>query len=84
MESQYETIYQQVKPLLGHMLKNPPPIEDETDLIADLGLDSLKVMELMSEVEDCFDISYPLNDLHQVRTVKDLVTQIEQIIEHRQ
>jgi acyl carrier protein len=49
--------------------------------VAELGLDSLKVMKIIENVEDSFDISIPLNILPEVRTVKDLVVQIQKISE---
>jgi acyl carrier protein len=54
-------------------------IDEETDLVADLGLDSLKVMKILESVEDSFDISIPLNVLPEVRTVKDFVLQIQKL-----
>ena len=45
----------------------------------DLELDSVKVMELMMELEDHFDISIPLNSLPNVNTVSDLATEIEKL-----
>ncbi len=54
-------------------------IKEETDLVAELGLDSLKVMKILETVEDRFDISIPLNILPDVRTVKDLVLQIQNL-----
>jgi len=54
-------------------------IKEETDLVADLGLDSLKVMKILETVEDRFDISIPLNILPDVRTVKDFVLQIQNL-----
>ena len=40
------------------------PIEPtlRSDLVADLGFDSLQVLEVIAELEDRFDISIPLND----------------------
>jgi len=55
------------------------PIQDDTDLINALGFDSLKLMEMLEDVEDIFDITYPLNDLANLHTVKDFVLQIQQI-----
>ena len=55
-------------------------IEEETDLVADLGLDSLKVMKIVESVEDSLDISIPLNMLPEVRTVKDFALQIQKLI----
>jgi len=55
-------------------------LNEETDLAADLGLDSLKVVELLLMVEDTFDISIPLNILPQVRTIKDFAEQLQQLL----
>jgi acyl carrier protein len=58
-------------------------LKEETDLAADLGLDSLKVLELLVTVEDSFDISIPLNILSQVRTIKDFAEQLQQLLSER-
>jgi acyl carrier protein len=47
--------------------------------VADLGLDSLKVMKILETVEDSFDILIPLNVLPDIRTVKDFVLQIQKL-----
>jgi acyl carrier protein len=47
----------------------------------DLGLDSLKVMELVAEVEDHFDVNLPLNLLPEIHTVADLARIIETLRE---
>ena len=81
-QPQYATIFEQVKTLLQQFApQQQVPIREETDLINDLGFDSLRVMEMLHEVEDTFDITYPLNDLSDLRTVKDFVLQIQQTIE---
>ncbi len=79
--SQYSTIFQQVETLLKGHAQLPAPIQDDTDLINDLGFDSLKLMEMLEEVEDLFDITYPLNNLSELHTVKDFVLQIQQIVD---
>ncbi|MCD6187286.1 MAG: hypothetical protein J7K09_03890 [Desulfuromusa sp.] len=77
---EYDTIFQQVEVLLQDHAQLQAPIKDDTDLINDLGFDSLKLMEMLEEVEDMFDITYPLNDLSNLQTVKDFVLQIQQIV----
>lgn len=77
----YEEILSEVKELLKPFLKPGQSLSESTDLVADLGLDSLKVMELLTEVEDRFDVSVPLNILAEVRTVKDLAVQLQRVFE---
>jgi len=73
----YAEIYQKVKTILGHFVESPENIEEGTEFINDLDLDSLRVMEIIEEVEDSFDISFPLNELSGIRTVKDFVLQVQ-------
>ena len=79
--SRYDDIYQQVVELLQQYASQPGPIREETELVNDLGFDSLKVMEMLHDVEDTFDITYPLNSLSELKTVKDFTKQIQSIIE---
>ena len=77
----YEEILTQLYELLQPSLKDGQELEEDTDLVADLGLDSLRVMTLVEEVEDSLDISIPLNILANVRTIKDFATQLQQLTE---
>jgi acyl carrier protein len=80
--TQYHDIFQRVEGLLLQYAPQQAPIQDDTDLINDLGFDSLKVMDMMNEVEDVFDITYPLNNLASLHTVRDFVLQIQKIVEN--
>jgi acyl carrier protein len=66
--------------LLEPFNKESRELTEDTDLVEDLGLDSLKVVELLVTVEDSFDISIPLNILPQVRTVKDFAEQLQHLL----
>ena len=61
------------------------PIEPtvESDLVADLGFDSLQLLEVIAELEDRFDISIPLNDVPATRTVAQVVAQVSQLVAGR-
>lgn len=61
------------------------PIEPTlaSDLVADLGFDSLQVLELIAELEDRFDISIPLNDVPSTRTVAQIVAQVARLVGER-
>ena len=54
-----------------------------SDLVADLGFDSLQVLEVIAELEDRFDISIPLNDVPATRTVGQVVSQVAALVEAR-
>jgi len=77
----YEEILTQLYELLKPSIKDGQKLEEDTDLMADLGLDSLRVMTLVEEVEDSLDISIPLNILANVRTIKDFALQLQQLTE---
>ncbi|UCD80959.1 MAG: acyl carrier protein [Desulfobacterales bacterium] len=74
-----ENILEELTKILKQFVPQGQSINAETDLVADLGLDSLKVMKILESVEDSFDISIPLNVLPDVRTVKDFVLQIQKL-----
>jgi len=61
------------------------PIEPTltSDLVADLGFDSLQVLEVIAELEDRFDVSIPLNDVPVTRTVAQVVAQVSRLVEAR-
>jgi len=74
-----EKIMEELTEILKPFAPRGHTISEDTDLVADLGLDSLKVMKIIESVEDSFDISIPLNVLPDVRTVKDFALQIQKI-----
>ena len=76
----YETILEQIYVLLDPLVEEGIGIQEGSDFVADLGFDSLKVMKFLERVEDHYDISIPLNILPDIQTVKDFVSQLQQII----
>jgi len=52
-------------------------LQPNTDISADLNIDSVSVMDFVMEVEDHFDIDIPLNVLSETRTLNDLVAVVE-------
>ena len=58
-------------------VNRPVEIDGHTQIVQDLGLDSLAVMNLMLAIEDSFDISIPLNRVAEIVTVDDLVHAVE-------
>ena len=76
---EYQTVLKALTEILQPFVPAGQSVNEDTDLVADLGLDSLKVMKILESVEDRFDISIPLNVLPDVRTVNDFVLQIQKL-----
>ncbi len=74
----YDEALAQLYEILKPYAKEGLVLSEETELVADLGLDSMQVMQLLLETEERFDISIPLNVLPDVRTVRDFALQIQQ------
>jgi len=55
----------------------------DSDLVVDLGFDSLQVLQVIAELEDRFDISIPLNDVPTTRTVAQVVAQVAALVDGR-
>jgi acyl carrier protein len=59
-------------------------LEKNTDIAADLNIDSVSVMDFVMEVEDEFDIDIPLNVLGETRTLNDLLEVVKNRIKGKQ
>ena len=62
--------------LVNQLLGTETKLTGDSDLVDDVGLSSVQIMELIENVEDEFEIAFPLNDLADVRTVNDLVSEL--------
>ncbi len=54
-------------------------LDEQTGLVADIGLSSLEVMESIERIEDHFDISIPLNILPDVNTIGELARKVQEL-----
>jgi acyl carrier protein len=75
-----EDLQEQLYRILTPFVPDGLDLHAETDLVADLDLDSMKVMDIVADVEDHFDISIPLNILPDVRTIGDFVLQLKNLL----
>ena len=73
-------MFEKVRAMLAKQLNLPADkITVESDIIKDLGADSLDVVELLISLEDDYGISIPEDDIVGVKTVKDIVDMIEKL-----
>ena len=66
--------------VLKNVSRRPIEPTRDSDLVADLGFDSLQILEAIAELEDRFDISIPLNDVPAARTVAQVVAQVTALV----
>ncbi|MEE9412799.1 MAG: phosphopantetheine-binding protein [Methylococcales bacterium] len=78
---EYSDILDQLNGLLKPYIKADSSIvlTENSHLMADLGLNSVKVMDLLLNIEDSFDVSIPLSELPDVKTVKDFALLLQKM-----
>ena len=73
-------IFEKVRDALARQFElDPETITPETNLIDDLGADSLDVVELIMELEDEFGIAISDEDASQLYTVGRIVDYLEKL-----
>jgi acyl carrier protein len=66
-------IGQRVRALVAEQLGiDAGEVDEQANLLDDLGADSLDVVELIMALEDEFDIEVPDEDAEQIRTIADV------------
>ncbi|EGH9951730.1 acyl carrier protein [Escherichia coli] len=68
-----EIVMDYILSCLQDLVGNGVEIKPDSDLVNDLGLESIKVMDLLMMLEDRFDISIPINILLDVKTPAQLM-----------
>lgn len=72
-------IFEKVAAILAEQLDaEEDSITLDTNLVEDLGADSLDVVDLVMTLEDEFDMEIPDEDIVEVRTVGDIVKYLEE------
>lgn len=70
--------------ILKRLSRKPVQPTPDSELLADLGFDSLLVLELVGELEDHFNIAVPLNALTHIRTVGQIVSEVRRLVAERE
>ena len=76
-----EDILEQLFKLIHPYADQPIVLSDQTQIIGDVGLDSMQVMELVMQIEDHFDVSVPLNILPDVNNIGEFAKHIEILLQ---
>ena len=79
METVDQEVRSRISAALQEVVGRPVVVSDQTNIVNDLGLDSLAVMNFVMALEDEYDISMPLDRMAEVQTVGDLARTIEEL-----
>jgi acyl carrier protein len=72
-----EKVRAELMAVLRSHIQGDTELTINSHLVADLGIDSLGVMELLADLEDKFTINIPDDALREVDTVEDVANAIE-------
>ena len=71
-------VFEKVREILCDQLEiDPDEVTLDTDLVKDLGADSLDLVDVVMSLEDVFDKEIPDEDVENIKTVGDIVSYIE-------
>jgi acyl carrier protein len=76
-----DNLEQEVKGILSRLTGlDIKEISDSADVINDLGIDSLKIIEIATEIERTYKVVVKDSELAKLRTVKDAVSFLRELI----
>jgi acyl carrier protein len=75
-----QDIFEKVRAVIAEKKGMEPTAVLITDSFEDLNMDSLDSVELISELEDHFQVSIPNQELLQIKTVKEAVDSLTKLV----
>ena len=77
-------VFDTVRELLAHQLEiDPATISMDTDILADLGADSLDVVELIMALEEEYDLVITDETVNNLTTVGQVVEFLDDLLDSR-
>lgn len=74
-------VFEKVREMLASQLEcDPSSITEDTDIMADLGADSLDIVELIMSLEEEFGLVITDESVHKFRTVGEVSKFIEGLV----
>ena len=78
-----DTVERDTLAILTRLSRRPIEPAPAHELMADLGFDSLQILEFVGELEDHFDVAVPLNTLTHIRTVGEIIAEVRTLAASR-
>lgn len=80
-EQSQSTVLAKIFAYIDQMPQRPAtPVSGRTELIADLGLDSLQSFEMVADLEDHFGVTVPMDALQNITTLDDVARVIARVL----
>lgn len=79
-----DEIFDGIRELLRTRLDVQVPVRLETDLLGELGLDSLGQLTLIVELENRFRVCFERGEIEDIVVVKDIVDAVSRCLEEEQ
>lgn len=71
-------VFEKVREILCEQLDIPEnEVTVDTNIVSDLGLDSIDVVDFIMSLEEEFDKEIPDEDIEKIKTIGDVVSYIE-------
>lgn len=71
-----ETVHEKLIEVFGQYKQTDAAPSAESQIVADLGIDSLGVMEVLADIEDTFKLTIPDDALRDINTIADVAAAI--------
>ena len=82
-QEDHDLVFQKTCELLKVFNVNNIELTKDTDIATDLEIDSVAILDLIMELEDSYDISFPMNLMSELRTVGDLVESVQKLVSEK-
>ena len=79
MSTEENTTFERLRQILAKEFDVAPELIHPTARMDELAIDSLAVIEVIFQLEDAFDISFP-QEPGQLQTVGDLVARVDRLV----
>lgn len=83
IEADDDLVFRKICSLLDPLNQKGVKLTRQTDLVADLEIDSVSVLDIVMDIEDSYDLSIPVNTISETRTIGELVDAIHVIKEEQ-
>ena len=71
------------KIIMNQLQLSEEEVKLESSFVEDLGADSLDLFQIISELEDAFDIEFANDDAEKIKTVEDAVKYVQAATENK-